>query len=149
MFVVAMSFLNHVVDHIFLIQYRTSAIITRSWFETALDYKPRILGLIFLVYVLKWYVILISFALKNGVKNIQTEGYNGACTVFDFESSKISNFGVDAYTQDRNVWGGNQDNHHFDPSLLTNKLWLVFMGSQKDFFLIFFSIRSEDLLYNL
>ena len=24
--------------------YRTRAIITRSWFETALDYKPRILG---------------------------------------------------------------------------------------------------------
>jgi len=24
-------------------EYRTRAIITRSWFETALDYKPRIL----------------------------------------------------------------------------------------------------------
>ena len=24
--------------------YRTRAIITRSWFETTLDYKPRILG---------------------------------------------------------------------------------------------------------
>ena len=24
--------------------YRTPAIITRSWFETALDYKPRFLG---------------------------------------------------------------------------------------------------------
>ena len=24
--------------------YRTRAILTRSWFETALDYKPRILG---------------------------------------------------------------------------------------------------------
>ena len=33
--------------------YRTRAIITRSWFETALDYTPRILGPTFLVYVLK------------------------------------------------------------------------------------------------
>ena len=33
--------------------YRTRAIITRSWFETALDYKPRILDPTFLVYVLK------------------------------------------------------------------------------------------------
>ena len=29
--------------------YRTRAIITRSWFETSLDYKPRILGPHFLV----------------------------------------------------------------------------------------------------
>ena len=34
--------------------YRTRAIITRSWFETALDYKPRILGLTFLVSTEKW-----------------------------------------------------------------------------------------------
>ena len=33
--------------------YCTRAIITRSLFETALDYKPRILGPTFLVYVLK------------------------------------------------------------------------------------------------
>ena len=33
--------------------YRTRAIITRSWFETTLDYKPWILGPTFLVYVLK------------------------------------------------------------------------------------------------
>ena len=33
--------------------YRTRAIITRSLFETALDYKPQILGPTFLVYVLK------------------------------------------------------------------------------------------------
>ena len=57
------------------------AIITRSWFETALDYKPRILGPTFLVYVLKWSVILTSFYLKDGVKNIQTAGYIGARTV--------------------------------------------------------------------
>ena len=31
------------------IQYRTCSIITRSWFETALDYKPRILVLHFFV----------------------------------------------------------------------------------------------------
>ena len=28
---------------IFIVIYRTRAIITRSWFETALNYKPRIL----------------------------------------------------------------------------------------------------------
>ena len=29
-------------------------------------------------------------------------------------------------------WAGNQGNHqNFDPSLLTNKLWLVFMGMKK------------------
>ena len=28
-----------------LCKYRTRAIITRSWFEAILDYKPRILGL--------------------------------------------------------------------------------------------------------
>ena len=61
--------------------YRTRAIITCSRFETAFDYKPRILGPTFLVYVLKWSVILTSLALKNGVKNIQTAGYNGARTV--------------------------------------------------------------------
>ena len=62
--------------------YRTRVIITRSWFETALDYKPRILGPTFLVYVIKWSVILTSLALKNGVKNIQTAGYNGARTIY-------------------------------------------------------------------
>ena len=63
------------------LEYRTSAIITRSWFETALEYKPRILGPTFLVYVPKWFVILTSLALKNGVKNVQTAGYNGVRTV--------------------------------------------------------------------
>ena len=57
--------------------YPTPAIITRSWFETALNYKPQILGPTFLVYVFKWSVILNSLALKNGAKNIQTGGYNG------------------------------------------------------------------------
>ena len=50
-------------------KYRTRAIITRSWFETALDYKPRILGPTFLVYVLKWSVILTSLALKNVINS--------------------------------------------------------------------------------
>ena len=61
--------------------YHTRAIITRSCFEPALDYKPQILGPTFLVYVLKWSVISTSLALKNGVKNMQTAGYNGAGTV--------------------------------------------------------------------
>ena len=72
--------------------YSTCAIITRSWFETALDYKPRILGPTFLVYVLKWSVILTSLALKNGVKNIQTAGYNGARTVYVNARLLIQNF---------------------------------------------------------
>ena len=38
----------------YLIDYRTRAIITRSWFETALDYEPWILGPTFLVYVSTW-----------------------------------------------------------------------------------------------
>ena len=50
--------------------YRTRTIITRSWLI------PRILGPTILVYV-----ILTSLALKNGVKNIQTAGYNGARTI--------------------------------------------------------------------
>ena len=35
-------------------KYHTRVIITRSRFETALDYKPRILGPTFLVYVLNY-----------------------------------------------------------------------------------------------
>ena len=62
--------------------YRTRVIIIHSWFEATLDYKPRILGPTILVYVLKWSVILTSLAMKNGVKNIQTAGYNGGHTVF-------------------------------------------------------------------
>ena len=50
-------------------------------YKAALDYKPRILGPTFLVYVLKSSVILTPLDLKNGVKNIQTAGYNGARTV--------------------------------------------------------------------
>ena len=38
------SHLNSDSTSISQIIYRTRAIITRSWFETALDYKPRILG---------------------------------------------------------------------------------------------------------
>ena len=63
------------------LKYRMRAIITRSWFGTAFDYKLRILVPTFHVYVLKWSVILTSLALKNGVKHIQTAGYNGARTV--------------------------------------------------------------------
>ena len=47
-----------------ILRYCTRAIITRSRFETALDYKPRILGPTFLVYVLKWSVILTSLDYK-------------------------------------------------------------------------------------
>ena len=34
-------------------KYRTRATITPSWFETTLDYKPRLLGPTFLIYVVK------------------------------------------------------------------------------------------------
>ena len=64
----------------FLLVYRTRAIITRSWFETALDYKPS--------------VILTSLALKNGVKNIQTSGYNGARTVSYQTLSLVSKYAL-------------------------------------------------------
>ena len=67
-----------------IIVYRTCATITCSWSVTALVYKPRILGLKneefpFLVQKLS----VISTAVKNGVKNIQTTGYNSACTVYN------------------------------------------------------------------
>ena len=48
--------------------YRTRAIITCSWFETALNYKPRIFGPTFLVYVLKLSVILTSLDYKPHCK---------------------------------------------------------------------------------
>ena len=51
---------------------------------------PRILGPTFLVYVLKRSVILTSLALKNGVKNIQTAGYNGARTVDQVNQVNVS-----------------------------------------------------------
>ena len=62
------------------------AIITHSWFETTLDYKPRILGPTFLVYVLKWSAILTALDYKNGLKNIKTTGYNGVRTVSTFQN---------------------------------------------------------------
>ena len=63
---------------------RTRTIIARSLSETALEYKPRILGLKnkeFLFLVHKLSVIQTAPQYKNGVKNIQTAGYNGARTV--------------------------------------------------------------------
>ena len=57
--------------------YRTRAIITCSWSETALAYKPRILGLKneeFLFLVHKWSLISTAVKIKNGVKSIQTAG---------------------------------------------------------------------------
>ena len=64
--------------------YRTRAIIARFRSETALEYKPRILGLknkefLFLVHKS---VVQTAPQYKNGVKNIQTAGYNGARTVY-------------------------------------------------------------------
>ena len=63
-------------------QYRTRAIISRSGFEAALIYKSRILSLKyeelpFLVHKLSETLT----ALKNGVNNIQTMGYYGACMI--------------------------------------------------------------------
>ena len=54
------------------------------------------------------------------------------------------------YTAGWNVWGewflaGTQSNHqNFDPSLLTNKLWLVFMGMKQFFFSKFRKIKMAD-----
>ena len=68
---------------IFIIsEYHTRAIITRSWFETALNYKPRIFDPKmdeFPCLAHKFSVTLT--AVKNGLENIQTAGYNGARTV--------------------------------------------------------------------
>ena len=47
------TFKNKIFWKLWFLKYLTRAIITHSWFETALDYKPRILGPTFLVYVLK------------------------------------------------------------------------------------------------
>ena len=61
--------------------YHTRAISTGIWFETALVYKPRILGLKneeFLFLVHKWSVIWTAVKIKNELKKIQTVGYNGA-----------------------------------------------------------------------
>ena len=55
--------------------YRTCATITRSWFETTLEtiHKVRILQ--------KKLLEKTFLPFKNGVKSIQTAGYNGAHTV--------------------------------------------------------------------
>ena len=63
--------------------YRTGAIITCSCFETAFNYKPRILDPKieeFPCLQHKLYVTLT--AVKNGVRNIQTAGYNGMRTAY-------------------------------------------------------------------
>ena len=64
------------VPQLFLFVYFLSTV--RAPSQPALDYKPQILGPTFLVYVLKQSVILTSLEFENGVKNIQTAGYNGA-----------------------------------------------------------------------
>ena len=61
--------------------YHTRTIITRAWFETA-DFRSNFPCLC------TWIVCNINLsglktALKNGVKNIQTAGYNGARTVVE------------------------------------------------------------------
>ena len=67
--------------------YRTLAIITRTWLETALDYKQRILCSYFLVYYINCFLILTTLDylphLKMGIKNIQAAVFNGPCTVCD------------------------------------------------------------------
>ena len=75
--------------------------ITRSWFETILDYKPRILHpkieeflcLVYKLSVTNTNRSTIETAVKNGVKNIQTAGYNGARAVdCKYESLNDLNF---------------------------------------------------------
>ena len=58
-----------------LLCYRTLAIITRSWFETALDYKPYI--------SLKNLLLIINHSEKWG-KNYTSPAYNGARTLINF-----------------------------------------------------------------
>ena len=43
------------------------------------------LGPTFLIYVLKWSAISIALDYKNELKNMQTAGYNGARTVYNFK----------------------------------------------------------------
>ena len=65
--------------------YRPRTISNRSWFEDALDYKPRILDPNieeFPCLVHKLFVALTALQYKPqwkmGLKDIQTLGYNGA-----------------------------------------------------------------------
>ena len=62
-------------------KYRTRAIISRSWLQAALEYKPYIIkDRIFLKNLLKNKEIVF----ENGVKDIQAAAYNGARTVVLF-----------------------------------------------------------------
>ena len=60
-----------------LFEYRTRAIITRSWLETALEYWPYIRT----EFSEKNLLENKEMVSKKWVKNIQTAGYNGARTV--------------------------------------------------------------------
>ena len=69
-------------------EYRTHAIITRSWFETALDDKPLMIDTTIeefpcLVHKLSVKLTTLQYKLQctNGVKYRQTAGSNGALTV--------------------------------------------------------------------
>ena len=58
------------------------AIITHSWFETALDYKTRILETKIEEFPCLVHKLSVTLtAVKNGVKIVQTTGYNGSRTV--------------------------------------------------------------------
>ena len=72
-------------------------VLNSEWSAVLCYYKPQILGPTFLIYVLKWSVILTSLALKNGVKNIQTSGYNGARTVSYQTLSLVSKYALKQY----------------------------------------------------
>ena len=58
----------------------TRAIITRSWLETALEYKP---------YINPEFYEKTFLTFKKWVKNIQTAGYNGASTVYVVSSELL------------------------------------------------------------
>ena len=57
--------------------YRTRAIISRSWLEGALEYKPYI----WTEFSGKNLLKNKEMVFENGVKNIQAMAYNGARTV--------------------------------------------------------------------
>ena len=65
-------------------------VLNSEWSAVFCYYKPQILGPTFLIYVLKWSVILTSLALKNGVKNIKTAGYNCARMVNKYQFSNCN-----------------------------------------------------------
>ena len=65
----------------FKIYYHTHAIISRSWLQAALEYKPY-KDKKFLKNLLK----NKEMVFENGVKNIQAADYNGARTVHSSEN---------------------------------------------------------------